>query len=90
MKEACTETGRELGTLAVTCEIALGYPDLGELPQFMENHLSGSAADVAAAMSAFGQMGAQHLMFRLEPYTAEAFNRLALSVRQYHQQTVAQ
>ena len=89
MEAACAEVGRDLATLAVTSEISLGYPDLGELPQFMENYLSGSAADVAEAVSGFEQMGVQHLMFRIEPYTAEAVNRLAMSVREYRQRTAA-
>lgn len=89
MEAVCAEVGRDLATLAVTSEISLGYPDLGELPQFMENYLSGSAAVVAAAISGFKQMGARHLMFRIEPYTDEAFNRLAMSVREYRQQTAA-
>ncbi len=85
MKAACADVGRDLGTLAVTCEIALGYPDLGELPKFMEHYLSGSAAEVAAAMSEFERMGAKHLMFRVEPYTEESFHRLARSVQEYRQ-----
>jgi alkanesulfonate monooxygenase SsuD/methylene tetrahydromethanopterin reductase-like flavin-dependent oxidoreductase (luciferase family) len=90
MAIACDEVGRALSTLAVTSEVSLGYPDLGELPQFMERYLTGSSAEVAKAIDAFRQAGAQHLMFRIEPFTAEAFDRFATSFKMYRRQTAAQ
>ena len=85
LQAACADVGRDPVTLDVTALIALGYPDLGDLPKVTETYLTGSEEDVAAVLRDYAQMGVTHLMFHVEPYTAEALSRLAASIKLYRQ-----
>ncbi len=85
LEAACAEVGRDPATLDVTALVALGYPDLGDIPSFLPEYLTGSVEEVAAALQAYAQMGVAHLMFHVAPYTAEALSRLARSVELYRQ-----
>ena len=85
LEAACAEVGRDPATLEVTALVALGYPDLGDLPAFMKEYLTGSVEEVAVALHAYARMGVTHLMFHVAPYTAEALSRLAQSVELYRQ-----
>lgn len=83
LEAACADVGRDPATLDVTALVALGYPDLGDLPKVAEAYLTGSEEEVATALRDYAQMGVTHLMFHVEPHTAEALSRLAASVELY-------
>ena len=85
LRAACADVGRDPATLDVTALIALGYPDLGDLPKVTETYLIGSEEDIAAVLRDYAQMGVAHLMFHVEPYTVEALSRLAASIKLYRQ-----
>lgn len=85
LEAACADVGRDPATLDVTALVALGYPDLGDLPQVAEEYLTGSREAVATALQDYARMGVTHLMFHVEPYGAEALSRLAASVELYRQ-----
>lgn len=85
LQAACADVGRDPATLEVTALVALGYPDLGDLPNVAEAYLTGSEEEIAAAIQDYARMGVTHLMFHVEPYGAEALSRLAASVELYRQ-----
>lgn len=85
LQAACAAVGRDPATLDVTALVALGYPDLGDLPKVADEYLIGSEEEVAGALQDFARMGVSHLMFHVEPYCAEALSRLAASVELYRQ-----
>ncbi len=84
MKAACAEVGRDIATLEITAGMALGYPDLAELTNFMD-HLSGSTEEIAQALLEYDQLGVGHLMFHVAPYQVETLDRLAQAVTLYRQ-----
>ena len=83
LEMACADVGRDPATLDVTALVALGYPDLGDLPKVAEAYLTGSDEEVASAVQDYARMGVTHLIFHAEPYSTEALSRLATSVELY-------
>lgn len=81
MVSACTEVGRAPGTLGMTVLVALWYPDLAEKHQFDVEPLSGSDDEILDAIAGYQQMGVEHLMFHLVPYTVEAYERLVRVIK---------
>lgn len=84
LEAACALEGRDPATLPVTALGALGYPDLGDIGEFME-HLSGPAEVVAESMLAYDRLGVEHLMWHVAPYNEMALSRLAEAVRLYRE-----
>ena len=80
---ACADVGRDPATLDVTALVALGYPDMGDLPKVADEYLAGSEEEVATALRDYARMGVTHLIFHVEPYGAAALSRLAASVELY-------
>ena len=85
LQAACADVGRDPATLDVTALVALGYPDMGDLPKVADEYLTGSEEEVAAALQDYARMGVTHLIFHAEPYGAEALSRLAAAVVLYRQ-----
>lgn len=85
LQAACADVGRDPATLDLTALVALGYPDIGDLPKVADEYLTGSEEEVAAALQDYAVMGVTHLIFHVEPYSAEALSRLAASVELYRQ-----
>ena len=85
IKAACDEEGRDPATLGVTALIALWFPDLQpEQPRFVSyTYLTGTPAELAAAMRGYDEVGVQHIMFQYAPYTGEARQRMAEALRLY-------
>jgi probable F420-dependent oxidoreductase len=84
IEEACREVGRDPGTLGITVLIGLWFPDLQpRQPTFLDQPLTGSAEDIAAAMQGYAELGVEHLMFQCEPYVPEALERLTAALRLY-------
>jgi alkanesulfonate monooxygenase SsuD/methylene tetrahydromethanopterin reductase-like flavin-dependent oxidoreductase (luciferase family) len=83
---ACREVGRDPETLGVTALIGLWFSDLQEKqPGAFDKPLTGSAEQLAAAMRGYAQLGLQHIMFQVAPYTAEARKRLAEALQLYRE-----
>ena len=85
---ACREVGRDPATLGVTAFIGLWFPELQpEKPAIFENPLAGTPEQIAAAMRGYAELGVQHIMFQMEPYTAETRALLAEALRLYRETT---
>jgi probable F420-dependent oxidoreductase len=81
---ACQEEGRDPRTLGITVLIGLWFPDLEPTrPGFLDQPLTGSAEEIAAAMRGYAELGVEHLMFQCEPYVPEALERLTAALRLY-------
>jgi probable F420-dependent oxidoreductase len=84
IEAACHEVKRDPATLGVTALIGLWYPDLqAKQPSFFDNPLIGTVKEIAEAMRGYAELGVQHIMFQVEPYTAEARRRLTEAVQLY-------
>jgi hypothetical protein len=85
IEAACHETGRDPATLGVTALIGLWFPDLQPTkPGFVDKPLTGSVEALAEAMRGYAELGVEHIMFQVEPYTAESLGRLTAAVQLYH------
>jgi probable F420-dependent oxidoreductase len=82
MKTACAEVGRDFATVEVTAGMALGYPDLADLSNFME-HLSGSTEEIAQVLLEYDRRGVSHLMFHIAPHRTESLDRLTEAMKLY-------
>jgi probable F420-dependent oxidoreductase len=84
IEAACHEVGRDPATLGITTLIGLWFPDLqANKPKFFDNPLTGTAQDIALAMGGYAELGVQHIMFQVEPYTTEARLRLTEALKLY-------
>jgi alkanesulfonate monooxygenase SsuD/methylene tetrahydromethanopterin reductase-like flavin-dependent oxidoreductase (luciferase family) len=84
IEAACREIGRNPATVGITAFIGLWFPDLqAKKPSFFKNPLTGTVQEIAATMRGYAELGVQHIMFQLEPYTAEARQRLTQALQVY-------
>lgn len=84
LEAACREIGRDPATIGVTALIGLWFPDLqAKKPSFLDQPLTGSVQEIAAAMRGYAELGVQHIMFQCEPYIPEARLRLTEALRLY-------
>ena len=83
---ACREIGRDPTTIGITALIGLWFSDLqAKKPNFFPNPLTGTAKEIAAAMSGYAELGyMKHIMFQCEPYTQETIQRLTEALQLYH------
>ena len=80
----CREAGRDPATLGVTALIALWFPDLRpDKPGAFENLLTGTPAEIAAAMHGYAELGVPHIMFQCVPFNEESLRRLTEALRLY-------
>ena len=88
IEAACADVGRDPRTLGITVLIGLWFPDLQPTkPAFLDQPLTGSAEDIAAAMHGYAELGVEHMMFQLEPYGPEAIERITAALRLYRADT---
>lgn len=81
---ACDKEGRDPATLGITALIGLWFPELlPEKPTFLENPLIGAPEHIADAMRGYADLGVQHIMFQLAPYTLESRALLSEGLRLY-------
>jgi probable F420-dependent oxidoreductase len=81
---ACREVGRDPASIGVTAFIGLWFPDLQpNKPGYFENPLSGTPEQLAAAMRGYAELGVQHIMFQMAPYTPESRRRLTQALHLY-------
>ena len=85
IEAACRQVGRDPATMGVTALIGLWFSDLQqEKPAFVDDkHLEGTPEELAAAMRGYAELGVEHIMFQLVPYTGEAIRRLTEALRLY-------
>lgn len=80
----CQDVGRDPATLGVTAFIGLWFPDLQEQkPRFFDSPLTGTVQEIANAMVGYEELGIEHIMFQIEPYTSQARQRLTDALRTY-------
>jgi len=71
-------------SIGVTAFIGLWFPDLQpNKPGYFENPLSGTPEQLAAAMRGYAELGVQHIMFQMAPYTPESRQRLTQALHLY-------
>lgn len=83
VREACRAEGRDPATLAITGGVTVAYPDLGELPAWMSapnSYLTGDADDLGRQLAAYGNLGVDHLITNLYPFTGTAVARYAEAI----------
>jgi probable F420-dependent oxidoreductase len=86
IEAACREVGRDPATLGVTALIGLWFPDLRpNQPKFFDKPLIGTPAEIAAAMRGYAELGVQHIMFQMVPYTPATRERLTEALRLYRE-----
>ena len=84
IEAACREVGRDPATLGVTALIGLWFPDLqATQPRFLDQPLTGTAQELAAAIRGYAELGVEHIMFQCEPYLPEAIRRLTEALQLY-------
>lgn len=83
MKAACAEVGRDLATLDITARVTVVFPDISPPPHWMDNYLSGSVEEIAAAIKQFEALGVSHIMLHCSPFNSKSLNRLATAVDLY-------
>jgi F420-dependent oxidoreductase-like protein len=84
IKAACSDVGRDQATIGITALIGLWFPDLqATKPSFLENPLMGTTEELATAMRGYQELGVQHIMFQIEPYTPETRQRLTEALQLY-------
>src|SRR5260370_40039093 len=84
IEAACREIKPDPATLGITALIGLWYPDLqAKKPTFFDNPLTGTVQEIASAMRGYAEIGGQHMMFEVEPYTPEARERLTEALHLY-------
>jgi probable F420-dependent oxidoreductase len=81
---ACRKVGRDPATLGVTALIALWFPDLQpKKPGYCDSPLTGTPAELAAAMRGYAELGVQHIMFQCAPYSQQTLERLTEALQIY-------
>ena len=84
IEAACREIGRDPATLGITALIGLWFPDLqAKQPSFLDQPLTGTVQEIAAAMRGYAELGVQHIMFQCWPYTPQARQRLTEALQLY-------
>lgn len=89
--EACRLERRDPATLTITGGVTVAYPDLGELPGWMStpgSYLTGDADDLGGRLAVYADMGVDHIITNLYPFTDEAIDRFGLAItacRRTHQ-----
>jgi len=84
LEAACREVERDPATLGITALIGLWFPDLQtKKPKFLENHLTGTVQEIAAAIRGYAELGVKHIIFQCEPYAHEARKRLTEALQLY-------
>jgi alkanesulfonate monooxygenase SsuD/methylene tetrahydromethanopterin reductase-like flavin-dependent oxidoreductase (luciferase family) len=86
LETACRDAGRDRATIGMTASIGLRFPGLDEGESVFEAPLTGTPADVAAAMHGYAELGLAHIMLICEPFTAEARSLAAEALRMYRGQ----
>ena len=77
------EEGRDPASLVITGGATVAYPELGETPGWMSDpasYLTGSAGELGASLAAYRDLGVDHVLTNLYPFTEEAIERYGEAV----------
>jgi probable F420-dependent oxidoreductase len=84
IRAACAAISRDPETIGITALIGVWFPDLQERkPKFLEDPLTGTPREMAAALKGYEDLGVDHVMFQCEPYTRESRRRVAQALQLY-------
>jgi probable F420-dependent oxidoreductase len=78
VRAACEAEGRDPESLVLTGGVTVAYPELGEMPSWMDDestYLTGDAESLGRQLAAYGELGISHLLTNLFPHTEEAVAR---------------
>ena len=84
LEDACRAVGRDPATLEVTVGVNVAYPEPGQTIEGADDpdrFLSGSAADVAAGLRAYADLGVGHVICACYPDNIASLERLADALR---------
>ena len=87
LRAACEAEGRDPSTLTVTGGVTVAYPDLGKLPGWMstpDSYLTGTADELAGQLIAYRDLGVDHILTNLYPFTPSAIERYGEAVKAAH------
>lgn len=87
LREACAQVGRELATLEISGGITIAYPELGQLPAWInspDQFVSGFPKEIAECLYSYEQLGVTHVMCSCYPVTLEVVSRLGDALKEYH------
>lgn len=86
IEAACNAVGRDPATLGFTAFVGLWFPEFRpEKPASLDQPLTGTAQEIAAALHGYAERGVQHAMFQCIPYTEQTVRRLTEAVKLYHE-----
>ena len=83
LRAACEAEGRDPDTLLVTGGVTVAYPDLGELPEWMsspDTYLTGDAASLGGQLARYSELGVDHIITNLYPFTPAAIERYSEAI----------
>jgi probable F420-dependent oxidoreductase len=83
MRAACVDAGRDPRTLVLTVCVTLAYPELAD--QMPQNALTGTADQIAAALTGYADLGVSEVIMDVQPYTPAAFDCFAEAINLYRQ-----
>lgn len=84
LREACDAEGRDPLTITVTGGVTVAYPDLGKLPVWMstpDSYLTGPADELADQLLVYRDLGIDHILTNLYPFTPAAIERYGAVVK---------
>jgi probable F420-dependent oxidoreductase len=81
VRGACEAAGRDPATLQISASVAVGYPDLGELP--WTQFLTGGAAEIRDALHGYQELGVAEVIVEFAPFSVEALERFAAGVERF-------
>jgi probable F420-dependent oxidoreductase len=76
LKEACLAVGRDPATIEATAGTRISLLEAGE-EGWLDEAISGSPEEIAKALTAFAEIGVNHLIVRLDPMGVEGIERFA-------------
>jgi probable F420-dependent oxidoreductase len=80
VNEACRLENRDPATLKITGGVTVAYPDQGDLPAWMsvpESYITGDADDLGQQLAAYAELGVDHIITNLYPFTDASIARYA-------------
>lgn len=82
-RAACSAVGRDPDSIALTINISVTYPDLGQTNAFAAKPLSGPTEQLAQVFQKYAAAGVAYLTIQAEPSTLVAMERIIEAVQIY-------
>ncbi|MBV9897838.1 MAG: LLM class flavin-dependent oxidoreductase [Chloroflexi bacterium] len=81
MRSACADARRDPASLRLTVCVTLAFPELGE--QTPPTALTGTTEQLAESLQEYTDLGVSEIIFDVNPYTPQAFDRLAQAISRF-------